>query len=158
MAVLAALGLLDANDLLRAVDMLDLQPHHLARTQSAAIAETEENAGLEAAEDGQQAGRRFNLQDRAPRSLSMISAAVTALAVVPTASTASYRAAIFCFPPSRLSAASHKFGRDWRLADIDRNVLSCAVTGRQSDARRGNEPTRLYRELGGMAAWPIWRA
>jgi hypothetical protein len=30
MAVLAALGLLDANDLLRPVDMLDLQPHHLA--------------------------------------------------------------------------------------------------------------------------------
>jgi hypothetical protein len=35
--------------------MLDLQPHHLGRTQSAAIAETEENAGLEAAGDGQQA-------------------------------------------------------------------------------------------------------
>jgi hypothetical protein len=35
--------------------MLDLQPDHLACTQSAAIAETEENAGLEAAGDGQQA-------------------------------------------------------------------------------------------------------
>ena len=31
--------------ILRAVDMLDLQPHHLAGTQSAAIAETEQNAG-----------------------------------------------------------------------------------------------------------------
>src|ERR1700721_4187670 len=55
MALLATLGLLDANDLLRAVDMLDLQLDHLAGTQSAAIAETEENAGLEAAGDGQQA-------------------------------------------------------------------------------------------------------
>src|SRR6266404_7017547 len=53
-AILAALGLFDANDLLRAVDMLDLQPDHLARTQSAAIAETEQNAGLEAAGDGQE--------------------------------------------------------------------------------------------------------
>src|SRR3984957_1918519 len=35
--------------------MLDLQLDHLAGTQSAAIAETEENAGLEAAGDGQQA-------------------------------------------------------------------------------------------------------
>src|SRR4029077_7561009 len=32
-AVLAALGLLDANDLLRAVDMLDLEPDHLAGAQ-----------------------------------------------------------------------------------------------------------------------------
>src|SRR6266851_3177493 len=40
-AVLAALGLLDTNDLLRAVDMLDLQPHYLAGAQAAAIAETE---------------------------------------------------------------------------------------------------------------------
>src|SRR6266576_3703480 len=38
-AVLAALRLLDTNDLLGAVDMLDLQPHHLAGTQAAAIAE-----------------------------------------------------------------------------------------------------------------------
>jgi len=35
--------------------MLDLQPDHLARPQSAAIAETEQNAGVEAAGDGQQA-------------------------------------------------------------------------------------------------------
>ena len=56
-AVLAALGLLDANDLLRAVDMLDLQPDHLAGAQAAAIAETEQCAGLEAAGDGQQAPR-----------------------------------------------------------------------------------------------------
>src|SRR5438445_302874 len=57
LAVLAALGLLDPNDLLRAVDMLDLQPDHLAGTQAAAIAETEENARLEAAGNGQQALR-----------------------------------------------------------------------------------------------------
>ena len=56
-AVLAALGLLDANDLLRAVDMLDLQPDHLAGAQAAAIAETEQHADLEAAGDGQQAPR-----------------------------------------------------------------------------------------------------
>ena len=56
-AVLAPLGLLDANDLLRAVDMLDLEPHHLAGAQPAAIAETEQHAGLEAAGDGQQAPR-----------------------------------------------------------------------------------------------------
>src|SRR5215831_16951470 len=42
-AVLAALRLLDANDILGAVDMLDLEPHDLARPQSAAIAETEQN-------------------------------------------------------------------------------------------------------------------
>src|SRR3984893_8226149 len=54
-AVLAALGLLDANDLLCAVDMLDLQPHHLAGAQAAAIAETEQHANLEATGDGQQA-------------------------------------------------------------------------------------------------------
>src|SRR5665811_1484671 len=50
-AVLAALGLLDPNDLLRAVDVLDLQPDHLAGAQAAAIAETEQYAHLEAARD-----------------------------------------------------------------------------------------------------------
>src|SRR5438105_12667910 len=45
-AVLAALRLLDANDVLCAVDMLDLEPHDLARPQSAAIAETEQNGVL----------------------------------------------------------------------------------------------------------------
>src|SRR5271156_6161673 len=50
-AVLAALGLLDPNDLLRAVDVLDLQPDHLAGAQAAAIAETEQHANLEAAPD-----------------------------------------------------------------------------------------------------------
>src|ERR1039457_4607822 len=54
-AVLAALGLLDPNDLLRAVDMLDLQPDHLAGAQAAAIAETEQHAHLEAARDRKQA-------------------------------------------------------------------------------------------------------
>src|ERR1700730_5723104 len=52
-AVLAALGLLDPNDLLRAVDLLDLRPDHLAGTQAAAIAQTEQHAGLEAARDRQ---------------------------------------------------------------------------------------------------------
>src|SRR5258705_2701573 len=56
-AVLAALGLLDPNDLLRPVDMLDLEPYHLAGAQAAAIAETEQHADLEAAGDGQQAPR-----------------------------------------------------------------------------------------------------
>ena len=56
-AVLAALGLLDANDPLRAVDMLDLQPDHFAGAQAAAIAETEQHAGLEARGDRQQAPR-----------------------------------------------------------------------------------------------------
>jgi len=36
-AILAALGLLDTNDLLSAVDMLDLQPDHFAGTQAAPI-------------------------------------------------------------------------------------------------------------------------
>src|SRR5258708_39246376 len=56
-AVLAALRLLDTNDLLRAVDMLDLEPHHLAGAQPASIAETEQDASLEAAGDRQQALR-----------------------------------------------------------------------------------------------------
>src|ERR1700687_2266352 len=54
-AVLAALGLLDPNDLLRAVDVLDLQPDHLAGAQPAAVAETEQHAHLEAARDREQA-------------------------------------------------------------------------------------------------------
>src|SRR5712692_10612074 len=52
--ILAALGLLDADDALRTVDMLDLQPNHFARAQAAAIAETEQYADLEAAGDGEQ--------------------------------------------------------------------------------------------------------
>src|SRR5204862_7669435 len=56
-AVLAALGLLDPNDVLCPVDMLDLQPHCLAGAQAAAIAEAEQHAGLEAACDGQKAPR-----------------------------------------------------------------------------------------------------
>ena len=39
-AVLAALGLLDPDDLLRAVDMLNLEPDHFAGAQAATIAET----------------------------------------------------------------------------------------------------------------------
>ena len=53
-AVLAAFGLLNANDLLRAVDMLDLEPDHLASTQAAAVAETEQHAHLEVPGDGQE--------------------------------------------------------------------------------------------------------
>src|SRR6516164_8723550 len=56
-AILAALGLLDTNDLLRAVDMLDLQPDHFAGTQAAPIAKTECHAGLEARGNGQHATR-----------------------------------------------------------------------------------------------------
>src|SRR3984893_7975824 len=54
-AVLAALGLLDPNDLLSAVDVLDLQPDHLAGAQAAAIAGTEQPAHPEAARDREQA-------------------------------------------------------------------------------------------------------
>src|SRR5215471_551262 len=53
-AILAAFGLLNANDLLRAVDMLDLEPDHLASTQPAAVAETEQHAHLEVPGDGQE--------------------------------------------------------------------------------------------------------
>src|ERR1700716_460537 len=43
--------------LLRAVDMLDLQPDHFAGTQAASIAKTECRAGLEACGNGQHATR-----------------------------------------------------------------------------------------------------
>src|SRR5271169_28579 len=56
-AVLAALGLLDPNDVLCAVDVLDLQPDHLAGAQAAAISETEQHTSLEAAGHCQQAAR-----------------------------------------------------------------------------------------------------
>src|SRR5260370_957016 len=56
-AVLAALGLLDPNDLLRAVDVLDLQPDYLAGAHAAAIAETEHYTHLQAACDPAQAPR-----------------------------------------------------------------------------------------------------
>jgi hypothetical protein len=52
-AVLAALGLLDPNDLLRTIDMLDPQPDHLAGAQAAAIAETKQRADLEVVGDGE---------------------------------------------------------------------------------------------------------
>src|SRR5216684_2320130 len=55
--ILAALGLLDANNPLRLVDMLDLQPDHLAGAQAAPIAKTECHAGLEARGNGQHATR-----------------------------------------------------------------------------------------------------
>src|SRR6516165_62445 len=56
-AVLAAFRLLDPDDLLRTIDMLDLQPDHLTGAQAAAIAETEQRADLEVAGDGQQPPR-----------------------------------------------------------------------------------------------------
>src|SRR5580704_12635082 len=43
-----ALRLLDTNDVLRPVDVLDLQPHHLAGAQATATAETEQHPYLEA--------------------------------------------------------------------------------------------------------------
>jgi hypothetical protein len=49
--------LLDANDLLRAVDMLDLQADHVAGTQAAPMAKTECCAGPEARGNGQHATR-----------------------------------------------------------------------------------------------------
>src|SRR5215468_800429 len=52
-AILATFGLLNANDLLRAVDMLDLEPDDLAGTQAAAIAKAEQHADLEVVGDGQ---------------------------------------------------------------------------------------------------------
>src|SRR6202051_3747072 len=55
MPILAPFALLDANDLLRSIDMLDLEPHHLAGAQAAAVSEAEHDAGLEAAGHGQQA-------------------------------------------------------------------------------------------------------
>src|SRR5262252_3151644 len=51
-AVLAAFGLLNANDFLGAVDMLDLQTDHLTGTQAAAVAKTEQHADLEVLSDG----------------------------------------------------------------------------------------------------------
>src|SRR6516225_12157105 len=63
-AVLAALRLLDANDLLCLVYMLDLEPHDLARPQSAAIAEAEQNASLEAAPHRQQSLDLVNAHDQ----------------------------------------------------------------------------------------------
>jgi hypothetical protein len=52
-AIFAALRLLDANDLLRAVNMLDLQAHDFAGTQAAAIAKAEQHTRLEAFGNGQ---------------------------------------------------------------------------------------------------------
>src|ERR1700731_4118296 len=55
MAILAPFALLDANDLLRSIDMLDLQAYHLAGAQPAAVTEAEHDAGLETAGHRQQA-------------------------------------------------------------------------------------------------------
>jgi hypothetical protein len=52
--VFAALRLLDADDVLCRLDMLDLEADDLARAQSAAIAEAEQDARLQAAPHGQQ--------------------------------------------------------------------------------------------------------
>ena len=45
-AIHAVLRLLDANEVSRFIDMLGLEPHDLARPQSAAIADIEQNARL----------------------------------------------------------------------------------------------------------------
>src|SRR5260370_40197734 len=46
-AVLAAFGLLNPNDLLCAIDMLDLHPDHLASTQPAPVPNTEQHPPLQ---------------------------------------------------------------------------------------------------------------
>src|SRR6516165_2889332 len=61
-AILAALRLLDANDLLCAVDVLDLEPDYLAGAQPAAIAEAEQNPDLEAAGDRQEPAHLIRAQ------------------------------------------------------------------------------------------------
>src|ERR1700724_1454327 len=53
-AILATLRLLDANDLLCTIDMLDLEPDHLAGAQAAAVGETEQDADLHTAGDSEQ--------------------------------------------------------------------------------------------------------
>jgi hypothetical protein len=54
-AVLAPLGLDNANDVLRAVDVAGAQAHHLAGTQAAAIGEAEQHAKLEGLGNREQA-------------------------------------------------------------------------------------------------------
>ncbi len=54
-AVLAPLGLDDADDVLGAVDVADPEPDHLAGTQAAAIGEREQHANLEGLGDRKQA-------------------------------------------------------------------------------------------------------
>jgi hypothetical protein len=54
-AILAALGLDDANDVLRGVDVADPQAHHLAGAQAAAIGQAEQHANLEGLGDREQA-------------------------------------------------------------------------------------------------------
>jgi len=49
--------LLDTDDILRSVDMLDLQPDYLAGAQAAPIAKAERYPGLEAGGNGQQPPR-----------------------------------------------------------------------------------------------------
>jgi hypothetical protein len=56
-AILAALGLLDPNDLLSTVDMLYLQLDDLAGAKTTTIAEAAQDSDLEAAGDGQQPPR-----------------------------------------------------------------------------------------------------
>src|ERR1700680_1345499 len=55
MPILAPFALLDANDLLRSIDMLDLQAHHLPAPRPAAVTEAEHDPGLATAGHRQQA-------------------------------------------------------------------------------------------------------
>lgn len=54
-AVLAALGLDDADDVLGAVYVADLEPHHLAGTQAAAVGQGQHGPQLDVRRHGQQA-------------------------------------------------------------------------------------------------------
>src|SRR6202030_269465 len=54
-AVFAPLGLHDADDVLRAVDIANPEPDHLARAQTCAVAESEQYVNLEIPRHGQQA-------------------------------------------------------------------------------------------------------
>src|ERR1700730_8238938 len=53
--VFASLGLHDADDVLRTVDIANPEPDHLARAQPCAIAESEQSTNLESPRHGQQA-------------------------------------------------------------------------------------------------------
>src|SRR4029077_2845282 len=54
-AVFAPLGLHDADDVLRAVDIANPEPDHLARAQTRAVAESEQYVTLEIPRHGQEA-------------------------------------------------------------------------------------------------------
>jgi hypothetical protein len=63
----APLRLDDADDILGAVDVADLEPDHLARTQAAAIAEREHHAGLRGASHGEETLRLLETHHQGKR-------------------------------------------------------------------------------------------